>query len=351
MTNNLLIHLVTGPVGIGKSTLLWNYFKDPKPHTYGFISCRKSKTSREHFLLFSQEWIPTEPQDDSEERFSVGPYTFAKAAFDRSWREWTSPEKKPSNLYVLDELGKLEIVHHSGFEPHFSQWIQEHSGTLLLVVRSGLLASALAKYAFENVRINEGPWMPDVPAVRGLVLAGGASSRMGKNKALIPYHGVPQWEFAVQQIHALNLPVSLSAPVPLSTSIPHTPDADGFAGHGPISGVLSAFEEDPQTALLVLGVDYPHIRQQHLADLCYTYQIRNTSVAYRNSKSGRIEPLIALYHPKHLSLLKERFLKNQTSLSSFWEAYESEVVVLHHVDADLLKSHDIPADETAFRTR
>jgi len=58
---------------------------------------------------------------------------------------------------ILDELGKLELFQHSGFEPAVSQVISKaKSGSicnLLIVVRDGLLQQAIEYYGLEDAII------------------------------------------------------------------------------------------------------------------------------------------------------------------------------------------------------
>ncbi|MEP6646951.1 MAG: NTP transferase domain-containing protein, partial [Saprospiraceae bacterium] len=41
-------------------------------------------------------------------------------------------------------------------------------------------------------------WGGSVPLVKGLVLAGGMSMRMGADKGMVHYHGIPHRDFLIQ---------------------------------------------------------------------------------------------------------------------------------------------------------
>src|SRR5688500_19466069 len=47
-------------------------------------------------------------------------------------------------------------------------------------------------------------WEGITPAIKGLVLAGGESSRMGTDKGSIEYHGIPQRDFMLQLLEKFS---------------------------------------------------------------------------------------------------------------------------------------------------
>lgn len=346
------VFIVTGPVGIGKSTLLSAFFsKNTKP-AHGFLCLKNESTDmRELHLLSNNFRIPYETKETETNSLSVGKFHFLKSAFSRAIEELETFEGS-QKIAVIDEIGKLEIEGNTGFEPEFSEWYyKKKNNSLLVVVRSSLLKQAIEKYGWQNAKINIGPWMPQVPNLMGLVLAGGRSSRMGKDKKAIAYHGKPQWVHALELLQSLGLDTVVNASDIQSDSVRVIEDSTQFSGNGPVSGLLSVSGELEQTALLVLGIDYPELDAETLHDLIRSYQIRNCSVCYRNSLSNRVEPVIAIYHPRDLKEIRNNFFKSQTSLSAYWENAGDSVLILPHKNPRILKSYDLPEDETAFRTR
>lgn len=247
-------------------------------------------------------------------------------------------------------MNPIKVKNPEGFNTAFSMLFRPMRSTIFKVFRVTSLKLSLAKDLLEKSNIKAIPKKMEHPSITGVILAGGASSRMKKNKSLINYHGIPQWEYAAHQLKSLNLPVLISSNTPLKGAFKVIPDSAEWFGHGPISGLLSVAGDDPRTALLVLGVDYPLISVAALFDLLDTFQDRKTSVCFRNPDSGRIEPLIALYHPRHIQMIQQGFLQGQFSLTRFWEENPLEVVILDHIAAEQLKSFDLPENETSFRT-
>ncbi|MFI5369630.1 MAG: NTP transferase domain-containing protein, partial [Spirochaetia bacterium] len=105
--------------------------------------------------------------------------------------------------------------------------------------------------------------MVDNPVrVQSLVLAGGASTRMGIDKALISYHGEPQ----VRRLAAMMESVAGPAYVSVRRSQLDDPVFQGLRllcdqveNIGPLAGLLAAFAEEPGCAWLVAAVDLPWI--------------------------------------------------------------------------------------------
>lgn len=97
----------------------------------------------------------------------------------------------------------------------------------------------------------------------GLVLAGGRSSRMGRDKALLDWHGQPLIE---HQIHTLE--AAGADPVYVSGEHPGHPGiADRHPHKGPVGGLASAAEHLPDGYLLVVPVDMPRLQPDLLARL------------------------------------------------------------------------------------
>lgn len=344
------VYILTGPVGIGKSTLL-KQFTQSSSLCGGFITEAKENNQRIAHLLPQKQPVNFSISTDTpiEDIVRVGKFSFSKEAFVTTWNHIQN-QSSTFEWYIFDEVGKLEINQNEGFEPELTDFIANLNQRWVFVVRSSLLEAFKEKYPLRNVKINMGPWMQEVPKITGLLLAGGTSERMKRDKRFIEYHQMPQWQYAISQLEQVVNHVVISTQTPLQSQYPEYADLPEFMGSGPMSGLLSVFEGNLDNALLVLGIDYPQVSITALQDLYFTYQIRNTTVVYINPESGFIEPLVALYHPKHLEEIKIAYKKGETSLYKWLNAHQSELVVLTSTNANELRSFDYPEDEASFRT-
>jgi molybdenum cofactor guanylyltransferase len=134
----------------------------------------------------------------------------------------------------------------------------------------------------------------------GLVLAGGRSTRMGKDKAALSYRGRTELERAMALLapHVARAFVSVRADQradPLRAGYEQI--ADTRENLGPIAGLLAAQERYPQKAWLVLACDLPLLEPATVAHLLSKRDPRRDATAYRSSHDGLPEPLCAVYEP------------------------------------------------------
>ena len=141
----------------------------------------------------------------------------------------------------------------------------------------------------------------------GLVLTGGASSRMGRDKATIVYGDQPQWRAAAELLRACGADPYWSC-TPQQASEWALGDRalhDVVPGHGPASGLHAAFSRETGSAWLVIGCDYPSLDAQDLQRLVDARGATVDAISYRNPATQEIEPMIALWEPP----AQQRFLQ------------------------------------------
>jgi len=134
----------------------------------------------------------------------------------------------------------------------------------------------------------------------GLVLAGGRSTRMGRDKATLAYHGRSQLEAA----WALIAPRTASCFVSVRTDqvgdparAQHPQIVDGADVAGPAAGILAAQRAHPQAAWLVLACDLPFLDPGTLDALLAARDPAKLATAFRSAHDGLPEPLCAIYEP------------------------------------------------------
>ena len=135
----------------------------------------------------------------------------------------------------------------------------------------------------------------------GLVLAGGRSSRMGRDKATLTYAGRAQLERAMTLLapHVIRAYVSVRTDQrsePLRARFPQIADAQ--PNLGPIAGVLAAQEQHAEAAWLVLACDLPLLDAVTLRHLVRARAPQRAATAFRSSHDGLPEPLCAIYEPR-----------------------------------------------------
>jgi molybdenum cofactor guanylyltransferase len=134
----------------------------------------------------------------------------------------------------------------------------------------------------------------------GLVLAGGRSTRMGRDKAALSYQGRSQLERAMQLLepHVERAFVSVRADQrgdPLRAG--YSQIADSRENLGPVAGLIAAQERHPEVAWLVLACDLPLLDAATLAQLLRARAPQRDATAFRSSHDGLPEPLCAVYEP------------------------------------------------------
>lgn len=140
---------------------------------------------------------------------------------------------------------------------------------------------------------------PLLPPLQGLVLTGGASARMGRDKAALVYHGEPQWRVAGNMLQSCGATPfwSCSAVQASDWDLGEQAILDVVPGHGPASGLHAAFLRGNSSAWLVIGCDYPALDAQDLQQLVAARAMHTDAITYLNPETQDIEPMIALWEP------------------------------------------------------
>jgi molybdopterin-guanine dinucleotide biosynthesis protein A len=140
------------------------------------------------------------------------------------------------------------------------------------------------------------------PRLHGLVLAGGRSSRMQRDKASLEYRaGETQLDAAMKLLEGRVA----RAYVSVRGDQQNDPARARYARildrgdiEGPIAGISAAFTSSPDAAWLVLACDLPFLDAATLDALIAGRDTNLDATAFRSSVDGLPEPLCAIYEPR-----------------------------------------------------
>lgn len=152
------------------------------------------------------------------------------------------------------------------------------------------------------------------PPLVGVVLAGGRNSRFGADKALLrlEYPGPSGDNADAPSLLDRNLAL-LRKVCPrvlvVGRTVPDVPSLpDIIPGLGPVGGVATALQAVPGHACLVLSCDLPFMKEELLQDLVHGRDLRPSGkrmTAFRNSLTGQIQTLTAIYEPEALPYFQD----------------------------------------------
>ena len=144
--------------------------------------------------------------------------------------------------------------------------------------------------------------MADNLSISGFILAGGKSSRMGTDKALLMFQNNPLLLHMISLIEPLCEKVAVSGQNPsyVSFGIEMVPDL--YSDCGPIAGVFSALKYTSSDWNLIVSVDVPFVNDELFLSLISN--IGESDCIIPQHASG-VEPLIALYNRRTLPVFEE----------------------------------------------
>lgn len=169
-----------------------------------------------------------------------------------------------------------------------------------------------------------------LPLFDALLLAGGQSRRMGRDKAGIVVRGQPLWRRQLETLRATRPEaVFVSGP-------PHGPYAggdceviaDATSGLGPLAGLSAGFRRTKAPWLLVLAIDLPRITSAFLAGL-----LRQAALEGRGLvpvEDEHLHPLAAVYPGLCGPLVDECLSRGHHSVQAFVTLAEERGMIRQH---------------------
>ncbi len=150
--------------------------------------------------------------------------------------------------------------------------------------------------------------MTAAPPVYGLILAGGSSTRMQRDKAALVYDGQSQLDraFDVLSRHVAKVFVSVRASQaadPTRARRPLIVDLDALDEAGPLIGIRSALAAVPAVAWLVVACDLPFLSDDALEQLLAERDPTLLATAFLSTHDGLPEPLCAVWEPSAAAAL------------------------------------------------
>jgi molybdopterin-guanine dinucleotide biosynthesis protein A len=146
----------------------------------------------------------------------------------------------------------------------------------------------------------------------GFVLAGGASSRMGQNKAFLEIDGRRMIEIVADAVLAAAGSVAIIAPQNEYSELGFPVYPDIRTGCGPLAGIETALTHTEADWNLVLACDMPKVDSDILRRILdEAFAQSESSCVMPESIDGHAQPLCAAYHKRALAAITEA-LENGT---------------------------------------
>lgn len=184
----------------------------------------------------------------------------------------------------------------------------------------------------------------------GFVLAGGGSTRMGRNKALLPFHGNTLVEHVAGIVaQATGSATLIGDPVQLGhLGLPVVPDR--LPGRGPASGIYTALTITSSDWNLIAGCDMPAITSELMLDLLRRAAAASNPIdcLAAAGPNGEPEPLCAVYHRRCLPAVARAIGENRLKMKNLLAELDTQLMP---VDPAAVANVNTPAEWAEFEAK
>jgi molybdenum cofactor guanylyltransferase len=149
------------------------------------------------------------------------------------------------------------------------------------------------------------------PKFGGYVLAGGASTRFGRDKALAEVDGIPMLERMIDLLLTVTTEAIVIGPREKYENLGVEIVRDRWAGEGPLGGIITALEVTAKSPAkctwnLIISCDMPFLTAEWLTFLCERANASKAQVVVPHSAHGP-EPLSACWRTDAAETLRAAF--------------------------------------------
>jgi molybdopterin-guanine dinucleotide biosynthesis protein A len=135
------------------------------------------------------------------------------------------------------------------------------------------------------------------------VLAGGRSSRMGRDKALLPFKGRVLVDHVASEARAITGNVSLVGDTARYSYLGYPMVEDIYSGCGPLSGIHAALTASRAEWNLIVACDMPEVNAEFLGSLMERARSGRADAVLPAGPGGVPEPLCAVYRRRAVDVI------------------------------------------------
>lgn len=172
----------------------------------------------------------------------------------------------------------------------------------------------------------------------GFVTAGGRSSRMGSDKALLELCGRPMIEYVLDALRPVTTDLAIIANSDTYKKFGLPVFADTNLDVGPLEAIRTALVHSSSEWVILVGCDMPFVTAEFLASLL---QIANAKQPLTSdlpfavvplNEDGKLEPLCAVYSTKALAAIHELIATGRRKVSDLFERIPCRFVPFSEVN-------------------
>ena len=171
--------------------------------------------------------------------------------------------------------------------------------------------------------------MEKIEDVTGVLLAGGKSSRMGQDKAVLHVNGKPLYEGVLETLQSVFASVIIAGDRPslAREGVPYF--ADTYPGSA-LGGLHTALSNAKTDKVFIAACDLPHA-DPNIIRLLLSYRHKHDVVVAKVPLG--FEPLFAVYDKSGLPLIEDMLQRNSFKLYEFFSLVNVKYVGLDELPA------------------
>lgn len=159
------------------------------------------------------------------------------------------------------------------------------------------------------------------------MLAGGASRRMGRPKAMLSIDGETMLARQVRLARSVcRRVVVVGGRLKHSKELDVPVVPDTVAGRGPLAGIYTALLETRTDFNLVLGCDLPFINQRLVGYVAGHALGNGSDVTVPRSREGYLQPLCAVYRRRALYAIRRSLTAGENKLRHFFPKVSCTII-------------------------
>jgi molybdopterin-guanine dinucleotide biosynthesis protein A len=170
--------------------------------------------------------------------------------------------------------------------------------------------------------------------VTSIILAGGKSSRLGRNKALQLVGGKSLIQWVIDGLATVSAEIIIATAhgeeIPCSSDVRVRTVADEYPGRGPLAGIYSGLVASPGPRAIVVGCDTPFLSTGLLE---YMTRISPTFDVVIPRIKDRLEPLCTVYSKSCVAPIRQLLQQNELKIIELFPMVRMRYVEEAEIDS------------------